>query len=269
MKKLSQLEIIEVCDRYQRGDSSTLIAKDMNVSPVAIRGLLGRRGIERRSNSEAARRYEMNHRFFQQIDTEVKAYWLGFFAADGCVTDDGTIRVSLASQDEIHLHLFKKAISSTHPVKQRVDNTYLSSSFNVYSPDMAKDLITLGITPRKTHTLRMPSFVGVGVDRELARHFIRGYIDGDGGFYITESRRKEPGYQFSVTSNETFILELQDILCKELELKHTKTYRRNKLSAIATMSYCGKQQVAKIAKWVYKNTDLYLERKRSKIQNIL
>lgn len=264
---MNELEVAEVCLRYQQGESSILLAQRMGVSSVAIRGLLDRRGIKRRSVDEAARKYTMNHEFFQQIDTEAKAYWLGFFAADGCVTDDGTIRIHLASQDESHLYLFRKAISSTHPIKQQENGKYLSSSISVYSPTMANDLLLLGITPRNTHTLRMPNCLGL--NKQMTRHFARGYIDGDGGFYLTESRRKEPGYQFSVTSNETFIQELQTFLCEELDLSRTKVYRRNKLSAITTMSYCGKQQLAKIARWLYKNTCLYMERKREKIEHIL
>ena len=39
---------------------------------------------------------------FSKIDTEEKAYWLGFLYADGCIYNDG-IRVALSVLDEKHI----------------------------------------------------------------------------------------------------------------------------------------------------------------------
>ena len=52
------------------------------------------------------RKYVIDHHFFDEIDTEEKAYWLGFITADGNVmqTKTGsTLRVILAVKDAGHL----------------------------------------------------------------------------------------------------------------------------------------------------------------------
>ena len=48
----------------------------------------------------------------KKIDTEEKAYWLGFIAADGCIgTNRNTIRVDLKIADKSHLEKLRTSIS--------------------------------------------------------------------------------------------------------------------------------------------------------------
>jgi hypothetical protein len=61
-----------------------------------------------------------DYHFFDKINTEEKAYWLGFIAADGCVTDKGCLQILLSRKDRDHLELFKKHINGEHPVRDGV-----------------------------------------------------------------------------------------------------------------------------------------------------
>ena len=36
---------------------------------------------------EILRKYNVNHDFFESINTEERAYWLGFISADGCISE--------------------------------------------------------------------------------------------------------------------------------------------------------------------------------------
>ncbi len=64
------------------------------------------------------RKYKLNESFFEIIDSEEKAYWLGFLMADGSVragqSQDGTghwnIRLSLATADKERIERFIEAI---------------------------------------------------------------------------------------------------------------------------------------------------------------
>lgn len=48
---------------------------------------------------------------FEKIDTEEKAYWLGFLFADGYVgTNDNSVGLGLAIKDIEHVKKFKKFI---------------------------------------------------------------------------------------------------------------------------------------------------------------
>ena len=69
----------------------------------------------RRSKS----RYSLNERYFDDIDTENKAYWLGFIAADGCVvTKKGRrhLYIELSNKDRCHIEEFRKDIEFNGPI---------------------------------------------------------------------------------------------------------------------------------------------------------
>jgi hypothetical protein len=60
-------------------------------------------------------KYKFNENFFKDIDTENKAYWLGFLYADGCILDmklgDGTkvpqtVQISISIDDIEILYKF-------------------------------------------------------------------------------------------------------------------------------------------------------------------
>jgi DNA invertase Pin-like site-specific DNA recombinase len=112
----TEAEEVEICRRYVEGESGPVLARDFGVTDGAILGVLQRHGVPRRSSSEALRRYSCDHSFFDEIDTEAKAYWLGFIAADGCVTDKNVLSISLSSRDHDHLLRFKADIQASHPV---------------------------------------------------------------------------------------------------------------------------------------------------------
>lgn len=54
---------------------------------------------------------------------------------------------------------------------------------------MANDLINLGCIPRKTLVLKFPN--ESTVPKQLIKHFIRGYMDGDGCISTYYKKRKE------------------------------------------------------------------------------
>ena len=56
--------------------------------------------------------HAMNDYFFSDINTEEKAYWLGFMAADGSVNKTGIV-INLKDIGTNHLEKFKETIEST------------------------------------------------------------------------------------------------------------------------------------------------------------
>lgn len=137
-------------------------------------------------------RYEYDDSFFEVIDTEEKAYWLGFIIADGCISQifnnktgalkSRTMEISLAKKDEGHLHKFLNSIKSNKPIESKVvvlkDIRYPVSKVSINNKKICNDLITLGCTPKKSLTVEFPT--QDKVPNELIKHFVRGYFDGDG-----------------------------------------------------------------------------------------
>lgn len=119
---------------------------------------------------------------FQSISTEEDAYWLGFLYADGCITDNGCVHLSLKSTDKEHLEKFAKYINWKNEVKiyraKCGNKLHEKCSIQFASQHLKPNFIKLGIVPRKSLILTFPTFEQVS--EELMIYFIRGYFDGDG-----------------------------------------------------------------------------------------
>ncbi|MGZ6356177.1 MAG: LAGLIDADG family homing endonuclease [Ktedonobacteraceae bacterium] len=250
----------EIVLRYQNGESSEKLAREYGISGAAVRGLLERRGIARRNSVLAARRYICNHTFFASINSEEKAYWLGFIAADGYV-DSNHLKVELSSVDRDHLVRLATSLDSSHPVIDQIQRKYPSSTLSIYSAELCADLLKQGITPRKTFTLQWPA-----LSNAILRHFVRGYVDGDGCFTVSGKIRRNTC--FSVTSNKSFLLDFQDFLMRSCAINQTKLYQRHKDSPIYTLVYCGKLQVRRIVDFLYHGATIYLPRKYDRAHHI-
>ena len=105
----------------------------------------------------------IRHDFFKNIRTELQAYLLGFFAADGSVDEKRkTFRVHLSQKDSEIVYLYKDIISpdarlfsinqgkinNTIRVKSIIDNG--SIGVDITSTILVNDLVNLGIGYNKT-----------------------------------------------------------------------------------------------------------------------
>ena len=87
----------------------------------------------------------INYNYFDEIDTENKAYWLGFLFADGSITTpfrvnkDGSIKngiyrieISLKEDDKDHLDKFRKELNIEKPLNISKTNYKRSSRCRLY-----------------------------------------------------------------------------------------------------------------------------------------
>src|SRR5215471_715872 len=90
--------------------SIATIAEKMGCSISKVQKYLEREGVTRTnldSKRVLSKRTQHNSTFFDCIDTEEKAYWLGFFYADGYLDKDGsTLKLGLSARDAFHLQRF-------------------------------------------------------------------------------------------------------------------------------------------------------------------
>ena len=179
-------DIDKVKEEYVSGDSTVALSKRYGVPASTIASRLAKVGVKLRSNKQNSRRFEVNHGYFTDIDTEEKAYWLGFMFADGYVTSTAGKRVgcTLSSRDKDHLEKFAKSIDATYSVKTYTGVTTYGpveySRLLVASDQMYDDLVRHGCVERKSNVLVPPTTV----PESLEFAFIRGYIDGDGAIAI-------------------------------------------------------------------------------------
>ena len=93
--------------------SSIEIGRIYNINASAVCYLLNKFGVERRDDKHKSK-YYLNERYFEYIDSEEKAYWLGFLFADGFVNKDSYVGIALQSSDYHHLEKFRDCIHSNH-----------------------------------------------------------------------------------------------------------------------------------------------------------
>lgn len=256
MKKLN-IPNDSIIDLYNTGLSCQKIANQLNVSESFISKKLKELNITKRSNSIYRRRSWDEH-FFKSIDTEEKAYWLGFLYADGCVHNkpNGQKLISLVVKDKEVIEKFIKSLNGNFEVKTYSENygVYLTSQIMFY------DLCKLGCVPRKSLVLKFPI-----IKSELRHHFIRGYFDGDGTVFTYKRKGKKKDY-----------IGIAIGMCGTKEMLHCiainapinlPTKDKRKQGNIWYSSMSGPNKVLEFYNYLYNNATIWLDRKKNKFDN--
>lgn len=269
-KKERDNKIIEL---YVNGKSMREVAKAANLSVSTIKNVLDKYKIEKRPmhhkghslGTSKNRKHNFDLNYFENIDTEEKAYWLGFLYADGYVSYSGLISLGLSKQDELHLNKLKKCVKADS-VNLIYKKETSSCTLNLCSVKMARDLIKLGCTQKKSTTLKFPT--EDQVPNHLIHHFMRGYFDGDGCIYIQGNKSN---INFSLLGTKSFLDNYEKILLdginrtKPNKRIHQKHWNEN----TECISYGGKKQVISIYNFLYKDATVYLKRKYDKFNTLL
>lgn len=232
------------------------------------------------------RKHTFDETFFDKIDTEEKAYVLGFIYADGCnatLPNTGSLNIGQDSRDIDILYKIKAAIKSTYPLLERVrENGKKAFVLYVYGKTISESLEKVGVVKHKSLILKFPTFI----EDSLMPHFIRGYFDGDG--CIWNGKRKKMlvkneykvgtfrerivhNVKFTFTGSNTFIPDLQKYLIDHIGLKENKlNYSKAKKDhRHCVMEYSGRRNIAKLYNFMYKNATIFGERKKKKFEEIL
>jgi len=159
------------------------------------------------------RLYKLDENYFEKIDTEEKAYWLGFIYADGFITKrkQGQNILGITLHEIEPLEKFTKAISTNKPIRSYISNSkYKKNSVEyktaIVSNKVVQDLESHGVVERKTFTLKFPK-----LPENLTSHFIRGYFDGDGSVFECKSYRKTLVHLgITICGTESFLKDLRD-----------------------------------------------------------
>lgn len=199
--------------------------------------------------------YRYNKQFFNKIDTEEKAYWAGFIAADGNIRKDFLkMRIELNIQDYSHLEKFKKSIEGNNPIKESIRSNNHSCYIDVNCKEFCLALNELGITPKKSLNLQIKFEL---IPKELRNHFIRGYFDGDGS--INKYQRKNKSYlewEISFISSKAFLSQILDEIGKERNFYSCGNNFR--------ITFKAKEDIKDIINYLYKDATIYMDRKIEK-----
>lgn len=244
---------------YNQGKSLRSIADQLGVDRKKLSKKFKEDGITIRdpyknSIGKARRFKEVDESIFEVIDTEEKAYWLGFLYADGYV-NHRQVELSLKESDYEHIVKFKSFMHSEHKISYKKSTK--SYRITICSTKIASDLARLGCVQCKSLILKFPT--EEQVPKHLIHHFMRGYFDGDGSVSINLEKKN---YIMSVLGTSDFLDKYEEILLSILK-KNKPNKRFNNGQALG-IQYGGRLQVKKIYNFLYKDANIYLDRKYNK-----
>lgn len=250
----------EVCTLYKSGLSITKIAELYSVSMKPIKRILKENNVT--ITGKDNRKHTCTYDYFERIDNEHKAYWLGFIMADGNVRIENNkkyvLEIGLKDDDNEHLNKFLKDINSTDTVTYKMNGIYKSCRVMIRSKKLVTDLISLGCTERKSLTLKFPT-----IDEKLLRHFIRGYFDGDGSVYFNNNSKK---IAFNLLGTDDFLNNCYRIFNENTGITITKLYEKKNCKTKFILKH-GKQAIL-ILDWLYKDNTICLDRKYIKYKEL-
>lgn len=263
-----ELERLYVKERL----SAIKIGQIAGVKPAQIYYLLTKYGIQRRSFSDMGRVYQINEEYFDKIDTQEKAYWLGFLYADGYVTCQNEVGLSIKDTDIEHLKKYSEALSSNYPI-----HCYTVSNKQPYggcryarvlfrSSHMVESLTRNGCIPRKSLVLKWPTEEQVPL--KYWNSFLLGYIDGDG--CITFSDKAHRLMRIKICGTKEFLMgavdQINTIVYPDKIFPPLEKRRLDKENTYS-ISISGKSRVEKILHNLYQSSPVHLDRKWEIFQN--
>jgi intein-encoded DNA endonuclease-like protein len=198
--------------------------------------------------------------FFKTIDTEEKAYWLGFLYADGCVHSNGNrICIGLSKKDKEHIEKFKEVLKLDNKTINLPQKDAVRVSFR--DKQMHADLIKQGCVPRKSLILKPPE----NIPENLIRHFIRGLFDGDGCIYSIRKNKSTHlnRYGFTVAGSQLIIPWVKEKLSIKNNIT-TNIPKKSKKVKEPTCFYITTTELKKIKElydYLYINSTVWLDRK--------
>ena len=242
------------------------IGKQFQVITQSIHGILKKHNIPRRPLNESHTKISRNKDYFKVIDTQEKAYILGLLYADGNnYAKTARVSISLQENDKEILQTIKDHIEYKGNLRYVVKPPPQQNqwSLSITSQHMSKDLEKLGCVPKKSLILKFPT--EEQVPKELLRHFIRGYFDGDG---CLTTNKNTGGYSLNFTGTSEFLTGVLSVFNKEVGTNFQKLYRapHRKDKNNFAFTFGGRPQIKNLLDWLYKDSTIHLARKYNKYQ---
>lgn len=269
LRRFTDEQSLFITEMYKCGMTTTYIASKLGVTDHTIAKIVRKFGGDVRQAKH--RSPVSNHRFFENIDTPEKAYYLGWMITDGSVVNqrrcDGrinevskTISIELAEYDKYIIDKFAILIgASMDKVKicERKDRTRTNMAyFRFISEEMSTDLAKYGVIPNKTYSAYLPK-----IRDDLYHHMMRGVFDGNGTITMSGIYPRIAMY-----GTQMLCTDFKNELIKKLGFNDNKVSK----STCFHVWFSGKDNLRKFYDYLYKDCgDLYLKRKKEKFEKCI
>ncbi len=252
----------EIIDLYNSGHSYKKISKIIGCCEKTIANIL-------KKNKIIVRKFNIhshNNDFFKKIDSDEKAYVLGFIYADGSLNEKSyTMSIELKKSDIKILEEINLILKNSRQIRvysRTIKNKkYESCKLLISNKELYNDLLSVGVTPRKSLSIEFPLFL----DKKFKASFIRGYFDGDGSIYF--DKRSNNGI-VGIISTINFCNGINDFLIEN----NIRAYVKNEklLKNMARIHIYNKEGIKNFYNLIYKDDNcICLERKKNKFKEVI
>jgi hypothetical protein len=229
--------------------------------------------------------YTLNEKYFDDINSPDKAYWLGFIWGEGYVSRRERnnhiyyeFKLSLSSADISHLELLKKSLCSTHSIKKyNISNGFKTLNYEarlyISNNYFAQTLFNkYGIIPYRTDFSKITSLV----PSIFYKYLIRGLLDSDGCITHREirykhSNRKEFSMSFTSVPDVLDFINEQLINNNLSSTVYTQRLRhKDRYEPVRSIMITGNIIVLNILNWIYKEYNyISLDRKNRSYKELI
>lgn len=263
-------QTLDIINLYINDNKSiNFISNKYNVDNRVVKRILIENKIKIRDTNYYKSK-QFNNCYFDNIDSEEKAYWLGFIYADGCISkrkSQDAFEIKLKDSDKEHLEKLKYCLQSSHKILERCENTpycqnYKSVSLSICNQHFVDSLFNKGVLYNKSKILQPPTIDQV--PEKFINHFIRGYFDGDGSIY-EYSKTHAGSISFIGTESvlNWILFQLKQVVQTNAKISKYKN------KDIYKLTLGGAKIISKIYYYLYKDSTIWLNRKKSKYEYIL
>lgn len=247
-KKFTKLEKEEIIEMFNSKHKISEISKKYNCYPQRIQNLL-----TKEIDYKPERIKTKNIKFFENIDSNIKAYLLGFIAADGAIVRN-ELTISIHRKDVQILERLKNELKSPNKIITLNKKNTDMVRFSIGNKELVSDLKNLGVTERKTFTLKN---ILENITKDFRMSFILGYFDGDGSF--TSKGRKG---LFDIRGTELLLNGFANEL--NLPINNIKKY-----DSTFSLRVWRQAEIKRIFELLYQDQSFFLYRKKCKFINYL
>ena len=210
---------------------------------------------------------------FSIIDTELKAYLIGFFYADATLTNY-CITVRLSIKDIDYVEKIAKLVNKptfVKDIKNKNGKIYKCSGFHICNKNSVDSLREIGFIKNKTY--QIDDIVFNNIPDDFKRHFVRGFLDGDGTIFFSKWKDKKHDWNVTprcsvgfVSYNSKILESIKDWLQDKLNLDDKNIKSDNfeditKNDKYWRLIYNGNRISKKILDFLYEKSTIYMNRK--------
>lgn len=248
----------QLIQEYLAGKSVWALGEQFGITDA--HKILKRHKIKTRPAGHNSRQYRLNENAFDDLGNEEAAYFLGLIYAEGSISKE-TLFMALSAKDAQLLERLKSFLDYEAPIrffKTKTPQGNLTDTCRlcIHSQKLSRRFLILGIVKKRGWFYQL---LLNNLPKEMYRHFIRGLVDGDGS--LDTSRKNNARLR---------IYEQGDILtwiAKTFEVELGIPFREPKQrTGIMALEYSGGAQARKAITWLYKDAQIFLERKINKME---